>query len=98
MRELSCGDSVGISGLGYFIPEGVLTSGDLSRLSGIPEAVFLEKIGIEQKHIAGPDLHPAEMGARAARIAIGKAGIDPLLFQLTQISLHTGQSCDINHL
>ena len=78
MRELSCGDSVGISGLGYFIPEEVLTSSDLARLSGIPEAVFLEKIGIEQKHIAGPDLHPAEMGARAARIAIGNAGIDPL--------------------
>jgi 3-oxoacyl-[acyl-carrier-protein] synthase III len=77
MRGASCGDSVGISGLGYFIPEGVLTSSELARLSGIPEAVFLEKIGIERKHIAGPDLHPAEMGARAARVAIENAGIDP---------------------
>jgi 3-oxoacyl-[acyl-carrier-protein] synthase III len=77
MRGTSCNDSVGISGLGSFIPEAVLTSSDMARLSGIPEAVFLEKIGIERKHIAGPDLHPAEMGARAARVAIGDAGIDP---------------------
>ena len=73
----SHGDTVGISGMGYYIPDGILTSHEMARRSGIPEAVFLEKIGIERKHIAGPDLHPAEMGVRAANNAIEDAGIDP---------------------
>ncbi len=71
------GDTVGISGMGYYIPDGIMTSREIAGQSGIPEAVFLEKIGIERKHIAGPDLHPAEMGVRAADIAIENAGIDP---------------------
>ena len=70
-------DTVGISGMGYFIPDGILTSKEMSRRSGIPESVFLEKIGIERKHIAGPGLHPAEMGVHAANNAIEDAGIDP---------------------
>ena len=73
----SHGDSVGISGMGYYIPDGVLTSHDMAQYSGIPEPVFVEKIGIERKHIAGPDLHPAEMGVKAANNAIENAGIDP---------------------
>ncbi|MEI6839777.1 MAG: 3-oxoacyl-ACP synthase [Methanomicrobiales archaeon] len=73
----SNGGTVGISGMGYYIPDGVLTSLEMSRRSGIPEPVFLEKIGLERKHIAGPGLHPAEMAVRAANIAIENAGIDP---------------------
>lgn len=73
----SHGGSVGISGMGYYIPDGILTSHEMATRSGIPEPVFLEKIGIERKHIAGPDLHPADMGVRAANNAIEDAGIDP---------------------
>jgi len=78
----SCRDTVGISGIGYFLPDGVLTSLEMSRRSGIPESVFLEKIGIGRKHIAGPGLHPAEMAVRAANSAIKNAGIDPLELDL----------------
>jgi 3-oxoacyl-[acyl-carrier-protein] synthase III len=73
----SHGGSVGISGMGYYIPDGIMTSHEMAIRSGIPEPVFLEKIGIERKHFAGPDLHPADMGVRAANNAIEDAGIDP---------------------
>jgi 3-oxoacyl-[acyl-carrier-protein] synthase-3 len=39
--------------------------------------VFLEKIGMERKHVAAEDEHPSEMGIRAAKEAVERAGIDP---------------------
>ena len=67
--------TVGIAGLGYYIPHGTITSREMAQWSGIPESVFLDKIGIERKHVAEPDEHPAEMGLRAASRALENAGI-----------------------
>lgn len=67
--------SVGIKSIGYYLPDGVMTSQDMAQLSGIPSSVFIEKIGIEQKPIAGTDEHPSEMGRKAALDAIEKSGI-----------------------
>lgn len=69
--------SVGIKSIGYYLPDAVMTSHEMAQLSGIPASVFAEKIGIEQKPIAGPDEHPSEMGTKAALDAIAKAGITP---------------------
>jgi 3-oxoacyl-[acyl-carrier-protein] synthase III len=69
-------DTMGIASIGYYIPESTITSREISKLSGIPLAVFKEKIGMERKHIAAPDEHPSEMGIRAARQAVQRAGID----------------------
>ncbi len=68
-------DTVGIAGLGYYLPPGIVTSSQMAAWSGIGEAVFTDKIGIARKHVAGPDEHPADMGIAAARRAIGDAGI-----------------------
>ncbi|HUU76352.1 MAG TPA: 3-oxoacyl-[acyl-carrier-protein] synthase III C-terminal domain-containing protein [Methanoregulaceae archaeon] len=70
-------ETVGIAGIGYYIPDAVITSVEMSERSGIPLHVFTESIGIEQKHIAGEDEHPSVMGTAAAQEAIRKAGIDP---------------------
>ncbi|HWQ19730.1 MAG TPA: 3-oxoacyl-[acyl-carrier-protein] synthase III C-terminal domain-containing protein [Methanotrichaceae archaeon] len=70
-------ETVGIASLGHYIPSGVITSSEMSRRSGIPLHVFIEKIGMEQKHIAADDEHPSEMGIKAAQIAMNKAGIGP---------------------
>lgn len=69
------GSTVGISGLGYYIPKGTVTSREMAQWSGISESVFSDKIGIERKHVAGPDEHPAEMGVQAANRALENAGI-----------------------
>ena len=45
-------ETVGIASIGHYIPENILTSSEISMLSGIPLPVFLEKIGMEKKHIA----------------------------------------------
>ncbi|MHB8120098.1 MAG: 3-oxoacyl-ACP synthase [Methanothrix sp.] len=69
-------DTVGIASIGYYIPESTITSSEISKLSGIPLQVFKEKIGMEKKHIAAPDEQPSDMGIRAAREAVQRAGID----------------------
>lgn len=70
-------ETVGIASIGCYIPSGIMTSDEISRRSGIPLHVFLEKIGMEKKHVAAEEEHPSEMGIRAARYAVQKAGIDP---------------------
>lgn len=74
--------SVGIKSIGYYLPDGVMTSQDMAQLSGIPASVFVEKIGIVQKPVAGDDEHPGEMGTKAALDAIEKAGIPPSAIDL----------------
>lgn len=70
-------ETVGIASIGYYIPENILTSSEMSSLSGIPLPVFLKKIGMEKKHIAAADEQPSDMGIRAAREAVARAGINP---------------------
>ncbi|MBD2666423.1 hypothetical protein B6N60_02463 [Richelia sinica FACHB-800] len=70
-------ETVGITAIGYYIPSGILSSAEMSKLANIPEFVFTEKIGLEQKPIAARDEHPSDMGIKAAIAAIDKAGIQP---------------------
>ncbi|MDB9320235.1 3-oxoacyl-[acyl-carrier-protein] synthase III C-terminal domain-containing protein [Nodularia spumigena] len=67
--------TVGITSVGYYIPTGILTSQEMSKLAKLPESVFTDKIGIKQKPIAGKDEHPSDMGIKAALEAINKAKI-----------------------
>ena len=69
-------ETVGIASIGHYIPQGTITSEEMSRRSGIPLQVFIDKIGMEAKHIASDDEQPSEMGIRATKEAIRKAGID----------------------
>lgn len=68
---------VGIVSAGMHLPEGIMTAEDIARESGLPEWVVREKLGIEQKYVAGPDDHPNEMAILAARDCLAKADIDP---------------------
>lgn len=79
MTDWKMGDkeTVGIASIGCYVPPGIITSEEISRLSGIPVEVFRDKIGMERKHVAAEDEHPSEMGVRAAEVAVTRAGIDP---------------------
>ncbi len=37
-----------------------------------------DKLGIERKYVADPQVHPNEMAVKAARIALDRAGLDPM--------------------
>ncbi|GAA0314353.1 ketoacyl-ACP synthase III [Bacillus carboniphilus] len=68
--------NIGIVSTGVYIPETFMTSEEISMKSGVPIAVIEEKMGIKRKPIPGPDDHTCEMGIKAARKAIEKAGLD----------------------
>lgn len=70
-------EQVGIMGIGTYIPEQRLTSGDLSAMTGIPEPVIAEKFGIREKTVPGEGDTTSMMGIMAAKKALEDAGIGP---------------------
>jgi len=69
---------MGIVSTGTWFPDSYVTAAEIAEQSGMPEWVVREKLGIDRKYVADPNVHPNEMAVRAARKAIDKAGIDPL--------------------
>ena len=69
---------VGIVSTGTYVPSQFMSSHELAEATGIPEPVIREKFGVVKKPMPGPDDGPCAMGARAAKAALDKAGIDPL--------------------
>ncbi|MCL4250855.1 MAG: 3-oxoacyl-ACP synthase [Anaerolineae bacterium] len=69
--------SVGIAGIGTYFPSRVQTAAELASLSGIPEAILREKMGIVQRHVAGDAETVTFMAAEASTKAIAQAGISP---------------------
>ena len=69
--------TVGIVSWGTYFPGGIQTAADVATATGIPEEVVARKMGLVQKHIAGPDDHAAEMAAKAAQQALSRAGVSP---------------------
>jgi len=69
--------AMGIVSVGMYLPEPVLTAAEIAEQSGLPEWVVREKLGINQKHIAGPDDHPNQMAVWAAQDCLSKTDISP---------------------
>ena len=66
-----------ISGLGYYVPENVVTNEDLSKLMDTNDEWITERTGIkERRHIKKGDGNSTSvMGVKAAEIAIERAGL-----------------------
>ncbi|AWX45496.1 Beta-ketoacyl-[acyl-carrier-protein] synthase III [Flagellimonas maritima] len=66
-----------ISGLGFFVPENVVTNGDLSKMMDTNDEWIQERTGIkERRHVIKGTDTTTSMGVKAAKIAIERAGID----------------------
>lgn len=66
-----------ITGLGYFVPENVVTNDDLSKLMDTNDAWIQERTGIrERRHVVKGEDTTTTMGVKAAKIAFERAGID----------------------
>lgn len=67
-----------ITGLGYYVPDNVVTNDDLSKLMDTNDAWIQERTGIqERRHIKIGEDTTTSMGVKAARIAIERAGLIP---------------------
>ncbi len=66
-----------IIGLGYYVPENVVTNDDLSKLMDTNDAWIQERTGIkERRHVVKGEDTTTSMGVKAAKVAIERAGID----------------------
>ncbi|GGD43676.1 3-oxoacyl-ACP synthase III family protein [Muriicola marianensis] len=66
-----------ISGLGFYVPDHVVTNDDLSKLMDTSDAWIQERTGIqERRHVVRGKDTTTSMGVKAAKKAIERAGID----------------------
>jgi 3-oxoacyl-[acyl-carrier-protein] synthase-3 len=65
-----------ISGLGYYVPNNIVTNDDLSKIIDTSDEWIQERTGIkERRHIIRGEDTTTSMGVKAAKIAVERAGI-----------------------
>ena len=95
---------VEIVSTGRYLPERVLTNADLEKMVDTDDEWIRERTGIRERRIADADMGAAEMGARAARIAMERAGVEPGELALIVVSTATpdrllpSTACDMQAL
>jgi 3-oxoacyl-[acyl-carrier-protein] synthase-3 len=67
--------AVGIVSVGTYSPRQFITSKEIAEISGLPEAVIRDKMGIHRKFIGDANEHPNEMGIKAALDCLSKCSI-----------------------
>ncbi|MCZ2099929.1 MAG: ketoacyl-ACP synthase III [Chitinophagales bacterium] len=67
-----------IAGIGHYVPEKVVTNEDLTQYMDTSNEWIIERTGIEERRYAAKHKETTStLGAKAARIAIKNAGIEP---------------------
>lgn len=79
-----------ILGLGYYLPETVLTNQDLEKMVDTNDDWIVHRSGIRERHILGPDEPCSIMAIAAARRALKDANLDPSELDLIIVATVTG--------
>ena len=69
------GIAVGITGIGAYAPERVLTNADLERMVETSDEWIATRTGIRERRIAEPDQAASDLALPAARQALEEAGV-----------------------
>lgn len=64
-----------IAGLGVGVPDRVMTNADFESMLDTSDQWIVERTGIRERHIAGPDQSVAQLSEEAARKAMAQAGV-----------------------
>ena len=68
---------VKISALGCYTPPGILTNQELEKMVATNDQWIVERTGIRERHIAGPEAATSDLATAAAREALAARGIEP---------------------
>ena len=79
-----------ITGMGYYIPEKILTNADFEKMVDTSDEWILERSGIRERHIARDDQASSDLAYEASIRALKKAGVKAE--ELDQIILGTATS------
>jgi len=65
-----------IGALGCYSPERILTNADLEAMVDTDDRWIVERTGIRERRIAGPEMATSDMAIAAARVALAERGIE----------------------
>jgi len=68
-------ESVGIVGIGAYLPEKVLTNEDLEKMVDTSDEWIMTRTGIKERHLAREDEAASDLGAKAAEEALKSASM-----------------------
>ena len=71
------GRTCSITAVGSYVPEKVLTNADLEKLVDTNDEWIVSRTGIRERRIAADDEYTSDLGAKAAKIALERANVDP---------------------
>jgi 3-oxoacyl-[acyl-carrier-protein] synthase III len=67
-----------IRGVGAYLPERILTNDEISQRLDTSDSWIQERTGIKSRHIAAEGEMTSDLGIKAAKSALVRAGIDPV--------------------
>ncbi len=68
---------VGIVGVGFYVPEKVLTNADLEKMVDTTDEWIRSRSGIQERRIAEKGVGTSDLSAKAAQMALENAGVKP---------------------
>ena len=68
---------MGIVAAGMYLPSTFMTSAEIAERSSLPEWVVRDKLGIHQKRVATPGIHPNQMAVWAVEDCLAKTDVHP---------------------
>lgn len=71
------GRPIGITGLGCYVPDRVLTNDELSELVDTTDEWITTRTGIKERRIAAPEQAMSDVALPACQAALAQAGTDP---------------------
>ena len=77
-------------GIGYCVPDTILSNHDLEKMMDTSDAWIIERTGIKERRIIGPEGKCSDLAIEAARRALQDANVDPLELDLIIVATVTG--------
>jgi 3-oxoacyl-[acyl-carrier-protein] synthase-3 len=81
--------AVGLTGVGSYVPERVLTNADLEAMVETSDEWIVTRTGISERHIAAPEQAASDLALPAAREALEQAGVEPEELDLVVVATAT---------
>jgi 3-oxoacyl-[acyl-carrier-protein] synthase III len=89
LANVSRNGAIGITGVGSYVPNRVLTNEDLSRMVETSDEWITERTGIKERRVADPGQAASDLALPAARQALEAARLDPADVDLVVVATVT---------
>jgi 3-oxoacyl-[acyl-carrier-protein] synthase-3 len=89
LANVSRNGAIGITGVGSYVPDRVLTNDDLSKLVDTSDEWIIERTGIKERRVADPEQAASDLALPAAQQALEAASLDPADVDLVVVATVT---------